>query len=166
MEKETKKYLIIGTTLVVTVGIAVVLWKKYQTQSAAGAAAADQSNQDELSLLAASLESNAYASQTSSYSPAVVGASTPKSLADEVLALEQALGIAPTSSPVPAPKMPPSGSGNTPVATPASPALPKQTAPEFPAPAHDIPTSEMIRYNHGAPLFAMDGVTGEGVLVS
>src|SRR5579859_3390111 len=171
MEKETKKYLIIGTTIVVTVGVGVLLWRKYQTQSASTAAATDQSNQDELSLLAASLESNAYASTTggsSGFSPQAVGAGTPKSLADEVLALEQALGFAPTtpSSSTAAPTG--SGSG-TPSTTPASSPPSSTGAPTEPIPvsnparpAHEV-ISEMLKYHHGSPLFEMDGVQGEGV---
>lgn len=165
MEKETKKYLIIGTTIVVSVGIGVLLWKKYQTASAASGAAADQSNQDELSLLAASLESNAYAGQAgfSNYSPAVIGAGTPKTLAEEVLALEQELGIAPASTSPSAPAPTASG-GNAPTPAPA----PSHRTPAPAQDGHYIPedSSEMIRYNHGAPLFEMDGVRGEGVLVS
>lgn len=175
MEKETKRYLIIGTTIVVTVGIGVVLWKKYQTSSSASAAASDQSNQDELSLLAASLESNAYASATgggASYSPQMVGIGAPQSLADEVLSLEQALGFAPTT-PTPAPSSPStpaaSGGGNpSPSPAPSPTPTPGAPAPVNPSTVvhNEVPTNELIRYNHGSPIFEMDGVTGEGVLVS
>lgn len=132
MEKETKKYLIIGTTIVVVVGIGVFLWKKHQsgdTNAAAAPTGTDQATQDELSLLAATLENNAYAGSDTgtgapTYAAAAVGAGLPQSLAAEVTALEQALGFAPTpTTPSPAPPVTPSssgsGSGSThPTATP------------------------------------------------
>jgi hypothetical protein len=170
MEKETKKYLIIGTALVVSIGIAVVIWKKYQTSNTASSAASDQSNQDELALLESSLEANAYAGQAgaASYSPAVVGTGTPTSLADEITALETALGFGPpataanplptaTGAPAPTPTPAP-----TPVASPTpAPAAPIETAGNNPATVADA-----IRYQHGSPIFEAEGVPGEGVMLS
>lgn len=168
MEKETKKYLIIGTALVVSIGIGVVIWKKFQSSNSATAAAADQSNQDELALLSASLESNAYAGQAgaTSYSPSVVGTSTPKSLADEVLALESALGFGPPTTPAP--------TGTPSTSAPPVPTTPVATGSPTPNPSthpidvagHSPSMSEMIRYNHGSPLFEAEGVPGEEVRIS
>jgi hypothetical protein len=176
MEKETKKYLIIGTALVVSIGIGVVLWKKYQassdTSEAASNAAADQSNQDELALIESSLEANAYAGEAGaqSYSPAVIGTGTPQTLAQEVTALEAALGFGPgvTASPTPIPTTP---------TTPAPTAAPSPTpAPAVPSPTTPVetgspitvttPMAEAIQYEHGAPIFEAEGVPGEGVNVS
>lgn len=176
MEKETKKYLIIGTVLVISIGIGVVIWKKYQSSSSESSAASDQSNQDELALLSASLEANAYAGQAgaASYSPSVVGTGTPTSLADEVLKLEAALGFGPTPATPPAATGSPTPSPTTP---PTTPPVTPPSATGSPAPVADVPiadangnihggVSEMIRYKHGAPIFEMDGVPGEGVTVS
>lgn len=169
MEKETKKYLIIGAVLILTVSIGVVLWKKYQTESTASQTPTDQSNQDELALLAASLSSNAYAGQVGGaqpFSASVVGGSVPQSLADEVLALERALGFVPdTPTTTPTPTTPTTPTVPAPTASPAPTPAPEpetgQPTPRFPHPA-----SEVIKYHHGAPLFEMDGVAHEGVIVS
>jgi hypothetical protein len=167
MEKETKKYLIIGGVLILTVSVGVVIWKKYQVSSDSSAAATDQANQDALSLEAASLASNAYAgSGAASYSPQLAGASTPTSLADEVLALERALGFNPSPTP-PATSTPPSGSASVPTSgsAPTPPTAPAQTGDGS---VHPIvhPAISEIKYHHGAPDFEPEGVMHEGVLVS
>lgn len=170
MEKETKKYLIIGTALVVSIGIGVVIWKKYQTSSTASTAASDQSNQDELALLESSLEANAYAGQAgaASYSPAVVGTSTPTSLADEVTALETALGFGPSTT---AANPPPTATGApaptpTPTPTPVATPTPAPAAPIESAGTNPVTTADAINYKHGSPIFEMEGVPGEGVNIS
>jgi hypothetical protein len=175
MEKETKKYLIIGTALVVSIGIGVVIWKKYQTSSdsndAANSAAANQSNQDELALLESSLEANAYAGQAGaqSYSPAVIGTGTPETLAQEVTSLEAALGFGPglTTTPVPSTTTP-----TTTTPTTSAPSTTTPTTPNTPVEASGTPiaiaspAAEAIQYEHGAPMFESEGVPGEGVNVS
>lgn len=177
MEKETKKYLIIGAVLILTVSIGVVLWKKYQTGEATNQAASDQSNQDELALLASSLASNAYAGQVGGaqpYSASVVGSSVPQSLSDEVLALERALGFAPpdTTTPVPTGATPAAGApaSGAPANPPQAPAQNTGTTGDAthgqPTPLVPHPASEMIKFNHGAPLFEMDIVSHEGVTVA
>jgi hypothetical protein len=105
MSPETKKYLIYGTFIVVAAGVGVFVWKKYQDSSSASSAAEDQSNQDELALLSSALESNAYAGSGSGgdFTSTVATGTTSQTLAQEILALEQALGIpVPTITQTPA----------------------------------------------------------------
>lgn len=168
MEKETKKYLIIGTALVVSIGIGVVLWKKYQTTSTASNAASDQSNQDELALLESSLEANAYAGESGaeSYSPAVVGSGTPQTLAEEVTSLENALGFGPP--PTTTPTTPTPTTPTTPITPAPAPTNPPATPPATgsPTPVPTTPETELangIQYLHGSPVLQMDGVPGEGI---
>ena len=164
MEKETKKLLVIGGAIVLAVGIGVILWKKYQSSSVATEAAQTQSSQDELELVAASLANNAYAGQSGGaqpFTPAVTGGHIPQSLADEILAIEKALGLLPEEPPAPTtPQV------TTPPTTPPTETKPSRGSPSIPSPAHHAPPSEIIRYNHGMPLFEIGDVNNEGALVS
>jgi len=114
MSPETKKYLIYGSGIVVVAAVGVFFYKRTQ-----GSAATDQTStsESELELLAAALQSNQYAAGGGgqSYLPAT-GQSHPPSLADEILALEQALGLAPPAAPAPT-----SGGSATPPVTSTTP---------------------------------------------
>lgn len=160
MEKETKKHLIVGVALVVSIGIGVVVWKKYQSSSSATAAASNQSNQDQLALELAALSANAYAGQSGGAqtfsSPAAVSSGPQQTLSEEVIALENALGFGPAPTPAPATPTIPTAT------TPTTPTAPTTTTTPI---MGGSGVSEMIRYNHGEPLFSMDGVTHEGLLI-
>lgn len=166
MEQETKRHLIIGVAIVVSVSIGLVIWKKYQTSSTASAAASDQSNQDQLALELAALSANAYGGQAGGAqnfsSPAAVGSGVSQSLADEVSAIENALGFGPAAH------VPATSTTATPTAPTTPVTTPTPTATNTPVPSSLIEggTSQMIKYNHGQPLFEMDGVTSEGHTVA
>jgi hypothetical protein len=144
MEKETKKYLLIGGALIISVSIGVLLWKKYQSSSSSSQAATDQSNQDELALEAAALANNAYAGQAGGAQPfsvATVGGAVPQTLAQEITAIEEALGIAP-----------PATGTTTTTTTPATPTTPAENASPATATAPLTGGGSTVK-SSGAPIF-------------
>lgn len=139
MTEQTKHYLIIGGGLVVAVAVAIVVYKKYEANSGADQAAADQQNQDALAFLEASSLDDPYAvggagGSTISLAPA----GTSESLAQEITDLESAFGLTPPAAPGGSSSSSGSGgssSGSGSGSAPA-PSVPVGPTPAAPAPSH------------------------------
>lgn len=94
MTDKTKHYLILGGGLVVAVSVAIVVYKKYQANSSASQAAAEQQSNDELAYLeASSLDSPyGYDDSDSGDSIALPSSDSSDSLAQELESIECLFG--------------------------------------------------------------------------
>jgi hypothetical protein len=135
MTEQTKHYLIVGGGLVVSVAVAIIVYKKFEVSSQASQAANAQANQDELAELEASAIDDPYGYADASAADTGISfpsAGNSQSIAQELQAIEQEFGFdtgtgsagSPTSSGSPSSSSPPTSSPATPSTGPA-PVAPK-----------------------------------------
>lgn len=102
LSPETKHILIIGGALVLAVVLGIVVYKKYEANSQASAAANDQSEQDQLAYIESLMEGGAGYDDfgdTGAGSVTLPGApASSMSLADELQQIESAFGFGPTTA--------------------------------------------------------------------
>ena len=159
MTAETKKHLMYGGALIVSVVLGIIVYKRYEAGAQSSQAASDQANSDELAYIESLALQNPYGSSAASGSSIVLPtAPAQSSIADELASLEQAFGLAPQT---------PSGGGSSPSATAATPppqkvsaALPTRGVPGAPSEISPVTDERSLRHFilNEAPTMESEGV--------
>lgn len=161
LSPETKHSLIVGGALIAAVVAGIIVFRKYQANSAAAQAQSDQSNADDLAYIESLALGGGYAvggGGGGSSAITIPSAPATQSLADELASIEQAFGFGSTSSST-------SGGGSSSSST-SHPGTPQPVGPQPVrsriAPPPPPPSSDLAAYQ--PPIYSVidDPVAAEG----